>query len=126
MWTRGPILALFQITRNPLQLKNWLRLIRVGLGPTTALWSATTAVWQVRGSTSGSVFKATPFVDAVAVVLSLVSLICNFLAIVIFRPDNSETFRLLAGADFDNNVWPIGRRIKVRSQLRSAVVAQQR
>ena len=47
MWVTVPLLALFQIIRNPLFIKNWLRPIRVGLGPTSFLWTVYTAYLQV-------------------------------------------------------------------------------
>ncbi len=48
MWVTVPLLSLFQIIRNPVFIKNGLRMIRVGLGPTSFIWTVTTAYLQFR------------------------------------------------------------------------------
>ena len=48
MWVTVPLLSLFQIIRNPAFIKNGLRMIRVGLGPTSFIWTVSTAYMQFR------------------------------------------------------------------------------
>jgi hypothetical protein len=86
-WRAIPTLAFFQVTRNPVSLRNILRPIRVGLGPSTLISTLTAGYLQLQSpwSTGGERF------------LAVLSMLSSFAACVIFRPDNNEVLELFLG-----------------------------
>jgi hypothetical protein len=115
MWVTIPLLSLFQIVRNPTFVKNLLRPIRVGLGPTSFLWTVATSGLQIKAETDK------PEINYFVVSLSLVSGLCSFLAIVIFRPDNTQLFGKLFPANIES-VWPLKSRTKFHGCLNLVAV----
>jgi hypothetical protein len=99
MWLAVPILSLFQLVRNPTFIKNFLRPIRVGLGPTTFLWTVAASGLQLMSAFGLNLGSAAATIAVFA--FALVSGVSSMLAILIFRPDNSE---VLQGSILQSNI----------------------
>lgn len=83
LWSSIPLLALFQVLRNPVSLKNSLRPIRVALGPACILNAMVISCLQLGSSQH--------FPRAIhQIALSLICLISSFFGGFIFRPDNNQ------------------------------------
>ena len=95
-WLSVPLLSLFQLVRNPTDLKNLLRPLRVALGPTSILMTIVSGILQARFGANQ------PFVTALAVLASASS----FLAGIVLRPDNCEVIGVLPRCLVDGVLLP--------------------
>ena len=70
-------------------MKNILRPIRVGLGPTSIMVALYTSAMQIRQQ------KQLYIVDLIRSIFAMMVLVSTFLAGVVFRPDNLETYNMI-------------------------------
>ena len=70
-------------------MKNILRPIRVGLGPTSIMVALYTSAMQIRQQ------KQLYIVDLIRSIFAMMVLVSTFFAGVVFRPDNLETYNLI-------------------------------
>ena len=84
-WETVPVLALFQVIRNPTSLKDSLRFLRVALGPVSVVNAIMIGIHSV-GNSDYSLSE-----QILGVVCATTALVGG----VIFRPDNSEVLRLI-------------------------------
>ena len=70
-------------------MKNILRPIRVGLGPTSIMVALYTSAMQLRQQ------KQLYIVDLIRSIFAMMVLVSTFFAGVVFRPDNLETYNMI-------------------------------
>ena len=70
-------------------MKNILRPIRVGLGPTSIMVALYTSAMQIRQQ------KQLYIVDLIRSIFAMMVLVSTFFAGVVFRPDNLETYNMI-------------------------------
>ena len=70
-------------------MKNVLRPIRVGLGPTSIMVALYTSAMQIRQQ------KQLYIVDLIRSIFAMMVLVSTFFAGVVFRPDNLETYNMI-------------------------------
>ena len=70
-------------------MKNILRPLRVGLGPTSIIVALYTSAMQIRQ------YKQLYIVDLIRAIFAMMVLVSTFFAGVVFRPDNLETYNLI-------------------------------
>lgn len=89
-WCSIPLLSLFQLIRNPAILREFLRPIRVGLGPPSiinASWICWLEIWYQ------------PTVFNIKTLLSVCCLLTTLSAGIVFRPDNIEVLEMFLPYD---------------------------
>ena len=75
--------------RNPIFVKNILRPIRVGLGPSSIIVALYTSAMQI------TQHKQLYIVDLIRAIFAMMVLVSTFFAGVVFRPDNLESYNLI-------------------------------
>mmetsp|Transcript_2158 Transcript_2158/g.5071 ORF Transcript_2158/g.5071 Transcript_2158/m.5071 type:complete len:228 (+) Transcript_2158:85-768(+) len=83
-WILVPVLSLFQFVRNPNRLKNFLRPIRVALGPASILSAIIVGIVQAM----------TPGCGLLASIVGISCAVSSFTGGILLRPDNFEVLGL--------------------------------
>lgn len=120
VWVVIPILALFQLIRNPKFIKEILRPIRVGLGPASFLWAVSASVIQLLAEFNSEA-KAFNLYSYVFMALSVITFVCSSVAVIIFRPDNLELFRRISPKNIEE-AWPYRDRVTFHGALNVTAV----